>query len=139
MNAVNKDQGVLSSRILFGMSETKRIKRSVMDRDESLDYDREDERLDYSMDEEDAKYNVTEEQPPAFSKTGRPLVLRDKKHSEEELANWKKNFHFASFPLYKFGNWIPFVMARWPCLGTGCGLPQVAFKNSEGKCKQIHA
>jgi hypothetical protein len=68
-----------------------------------------------------------------FSKTGQPLLHHDSKHSEEdELVNWKKNFHFASFPLYDFGNWIPFVMARWPCLGTGCGLPQVAFKNSKG-------
>ena len=70
----------------------------------------------------------------ALVRTSKHLKLVDSKHSgESELVNWKKHFHFASFPLFTFGNWIPFVMARWPCLGTGCGLLQVAFKNSKGK------
>lgn len=79
-----------------------------------------------------------EKKPRWFSNTGEPLVLYHSEHFEDvELINWKKNFHFATFPLYEFGNWIPFVMSRWPCTGTGCGLLQVAFKSSKGKFRQM--
>ena len=62
------------------------------------------------------------------------LKLVNSQHTgKSDLVTWKKHFHFASFPLFTFGNWIPFVMARWPCLGTACGLSQVVFKNSKGK------
>ncbi len=118
---------MLNSRILFRRSVKKRIKRTIMDNENELD--------STLLNEEIAMENVTNdvEKSLPFSKTGQPLQFHNSKYSDEqELDEWKKNFHFASFPLYDFGNWIPFVMARWPCLGTGCGLPQVAFKNSKG-------
>lgn len=86
-----------------------------------------------SMDQNNAMANVSEKVEKGVSRTAQHLSVHDGKRSGvQELVNWKKQFHFASFPLFDFGNWIPFVMARWPCLGTGCGLPQVAFKNSQG-------
>lgn len=72
-------------------------------------------------------------------RTSQSLKVIDSKHSgESELVNWKKHFHFASFPLFTFGNWIPFIMARWPCIGIGCGLMQVAFKNNKGTWKKFN-
>lgn len=86
-----------------------------------------------SMDQNNAMANVSEKVEKGVSRTAHHLSVHDGKLSGvQELVNWKKQFHFASFPLFDFGNWIPFVMARWPCLGTGCGLPQVAFKNGQG-------
>lgn len=86
-----------------------------------------------SMDQNNAMANVSEKVEKGVSRAAQHLSVHDGKLSGvQELVNWKKQFHFASFPLFDFGNWIPFVMARWPCLGTGCGLPQVAFKNSQG-------
>ena len=113
---------MLNSRILFRKSERRR--RTVLDEE---DYDDDDLMSSEEETSGKAKKHVV------VSKTGQPLIFQDNKHSgDQELLKWKDNFHFASFPLYDFGNWIPFVMARWPCLGTGCGLPQVAFKNSKG-------
>lgn len=119
---------MLNSRILFRRSERRR--RTVLD-EEYYDDDNTMTSLDEESLMEDTLSKVKKH--GVFSKTGQPLIFQDSKHSgDQELLKWKNNFHFASFPLYDFGNWIPFVMARWPCLGTGCGLPQVAFKNNKG-------
>ena len=131
----NDNEGMLKNTILFRRSDRK--KRHVLD-EEDVDYDDSTQPLneEHSM-EESSLNKVTKHS--VFSKTGQPLMLQDNKHSGDlELLKWKSNFHFASFPLYDFGNWIPFVMARWPCLGTGCGLPQVAFKNSKGTKMFLH-
>ena len=118
---------MLNSRLLYRRSVKARVRHAIADKEDEFD--------SVPMNKEITMDNVTKnvEKHLSFRKTGQLLALSDSKHSEgQELVEWKKNFHFASFPLYEFGNWIPFVMARWPCLGTGCGLPQVAFKNSKG-------
>jgi hypothetical protein len=118
---------MLNSRVLFRRSLKTRGKHSIPDK--------EDEPDSMTMNEEISMENITEKVKKYVpsSKTGEPLISSDSKQPEGlELLEWKKNFHFATFPLYEFGNWISFVMARWPCLGTGCGLPQVALKNSKG-------
>ena len=124
-----EDQGMLMSRTLFERSVNKLVKRNAMKENHDVDYSD-------AMNEDEAKENLSHKGRKhhlTFSKTGLPLMFHYSKHIEDqELIEWKKNFHFASFPLYDFGNWIPFVMARWPCLGTGCGLPQVVFKNNKG-------
>lgn len=125
-NNIDKDNIRLQSRILFKRS----IKKPAVDlRKENIRmYSVEDDMT--MMDEEDTTDKVSQKSKANH----RPRTTQGSKHfGEQELVNWKKQFHFASFPLYDFGNWIPFVMARWPCLGTGCGLPQVVFKNSKGK------
>lgn len=130
-NNRSEDQGMLNSRILFKRSMNKLVKHNVME-EENHDVDYGDSML---MNEDNAMEDLSKKarKHRPYSKTGPPLMFHDGKHVEDqELINWKKNFHFASFPLFDFGNWIPFVMSRWPCLGTGCGLPQVAFKNSKG-------
>ena len=116
------DEGMLRSKVLF-----KRPPSNLADKLTIRHLRQTDLKTEENMDSFTSKER-------SLSRVTRHLKLLDSEHSgESELVNWKKHFHFASFPLFKFGNWIPFVMARWPCLGTGCGLAQVAFKNKKGR------
>ncbi|XP_031560536.1 uncharacterized protein LOC116296630 isoform X2 [Actinia tenebrosa] len=45
---------------------------------------------------------------------------------------WKKRLHFVELPLFKFGNWIPYIMNHWQCFGSSCALSQVAIKSKSG-------
>lgn len=122
-----EDQGMLQSKALF--------KREVKN---FHDLNASGKLVSQHVGKKDlTKYNLVSKKNDLL-RVSRHLELFDSTHSgESELVNWKKHFHFASFPLFTFGNWITFVMARWPCLGTGCGLSQVAFKNSKGDILQV--
>lgn len=135
-NIIDKDQAILRNRILMRRSIKKPIQQSIVNKQKKT-FVYSDE-VD-SMYDEDAMENVSEKVKKGVLRTAQHLSVHDGKLSGvQELLDWKKQFHFASFPLFDFGNWIPFVMARWPCLGTGCGLPQVAFKNSKGIVTSKH-
>lgn len=135
-NIIDKDQAILRNRILMRRSIKKPVRQTFVNKQKKT-FVYSDE-VD-SMYDEDAMENVSEKVKKGVSRTAQHLSVHDGKLSGvQELVDWKKQFHFASFPLFDFGNWIPFVMARWPCLGTGCGLPQVAFKNSKGIVTSKH-
>lgn len=47
-------------------------------------------------------------------------------------ALWKNKLHFVELPVFKFGNWIPYIMNHWQCFGSSCALSQVAIKSKTG-------
>nr|XP_058954000.1 uncharacterized protein LOC131781372 [Pocillopora verrucosa] len=82
------------------------------------------------------KNNDSVEKEPFFKlsqlREHHATVTKDK-CGKSWVASWKDRLHFASLPVYDFGNWIPYALMHWPCFGTGCALAQVVIKSQEGE------
>ncbi|XP_032415423.1 uncharacterized protein LOC116717881 isoform X1 [Xiphophorus hellerii] len=57
------------------------------------------------------------------------LWMREQLH--RAAANSRKEvltrLHFSPVPVFALGNWIPYVLYYWGCLGHNCGLSQAVF------------
>ncbi|XP_039972563.1 uncharacterized protein si:dkey-256h2.1 [Xiphias gladius] len=58
----------------------------------------------------------------------REQLRRAAMHSKKEVLS---RLHFSPVPVFALGNWIPYVLYSWGCLGHNCGLSQAVF-TSEG-------
>jgi len=47
--------------------------------------------------------------------------------------SWIPRVHFAVYPVFTLGNWIPRVLSQWYCSGHGCGFDQIVVENDEGE------
>ena len=58
-------------------------------------------------------------------RSGKPLL-------KDFADSWIPRVHFAVYPVFTLGNWIPRVLSQWYCSGHGCGFDQIVVENDKG-------